>query len=198
MFIARKSANVCWGLGVGACLTQSMEETLADIFRNNMPCVDESMATEFAGNMQAYHEQFKVFRDESINYEFFPEYQTTQQYILQVPADSYWVYSPHFRKTTMLAIEHLFKTKITKMSFNAWGQCIVYIDEHLNRWIMAIDEPPARGEGFRKISMLFPRNKTQICTCITTRSTPLKTLIDPVSNPSLVAWDVNSSEFCLE
>ncbi len=178
------------------CFTQSMsmDETLADIFRNNMPCVDESMATEFAGNMQAYHEQFKVFRDESINYETFQEYQIAQQHILQAPADSYWVHSPHFKKIMALTIERLFKTKITKISFSVWGQCVVFIDECLNRWIVAIDEPPARGEGFRKVSMFFPRNQTPISTC--TRTTPLKSLTEPASCPSLVAWDVDLSEFC--
>ena len=180
------------------CFTQSMsmDETLADIFRNNMPCVDESMATCFAANMQAYYEQFKALRDESINYETFPEYQHARQHILQAPVDSFWVYSPHFKKTMALTIEHLFKTKITKMSFSVWCQCIVFIDEHLNRWIMAIDEPSARGKGVREISMLFPRNKTEICTHTTI--IPLKTLTDHVSCPSLVAWNVDLSEFCSE
>ncbi len=173
-----------------------MDETLADIFRNNMPCVDEWVATEFAGNMQAYHEQFKVFRDESINYETFPEYQHAQQHIFQAPAGAYWVHSPHFKKTMVLTIERLFKTKITKISFSVWGQCLVFIDECLNRWIVAIDTPPARGEGFCKVSMFFPRNKTIIGTC--TRSSSLKSLTESASCPSLVAWDVNLSEFCSE
>ncbi len=173
-----------------------MTESLEDIFCKHMPHVDASMATTFAANMQAYYEQFKVFRNESINYEALPDYQNTQQHILHAPKDSFWLYSPHFKKTMALAIGGLFGTTITKIGFGVWCQCIIFIDEHSNRWIVVIDEPPACGEGFRKISMFFPRGKTQLCNCMTTSAAPLKTLIDSALCPPLVAWNFDSSEFC--
>jgi hypothetical protein len=174
-----------------------MTDSLEDIFRKNMPYVDESMAISFAAGMQAYHEQFKVFRDESINYGALPEYQSARQHVLQAPKESFWVYSPHFRKTMALAIELLFGTKITKMSLSAWCWCIVFIDECMNRWTVVIDNPAENGEGVRKISMFFPRDKTQICTHVKTRATPVSELTGP-DCPALVVLDVDLSKYCSE
>jgi len=175
-----------------------MTESLTDIFRKHMPYVDESMATSFAGGMQAYHDQFKGFRDKSINYEDLSEYQNAQQTLAEVSLDSFWVYSPHFRKTMAMAIESLFGTKITKMSFALWSDCIIFIDARSNRWVLIIDEPRTRGEGTRKISMFYPRSNTKICTCATYKSISHKTLADPVATHALAALDFDSSEFCSE
>lgn len=175
-----------------------MTESLTDIFRKHMPYVDESMATSFAGGMQAYHDQFKGFRDKSINYEDLSEYQNAQQTLAEVSLDSFWVYSPHFRKTMALAIESLFGTKITKNSVALWSDCIVFIDAHLNRWVLVIDEPRVRGQGTRKISMFYPRSKTILCNCATIKSVSYKTFADPVATHALAALDVDLSEFCTE
>jgi hypothetical protein len=157
-------------------MTTSTLTSIAELFTKHVPCKDSAIADDMERGLQAYREAFIKCRDSVMRYQSQPEYQNST-YIMQIPQDQHWVYTPHFRKFVGLAIEKLFNSKITAMGMSivAMEQNLVYVDEDKNRWILCVVEE--EGETSQKIYMYFPRFDT-ITACLL-KKTNIEHLIDP-------------------
>ena len=163
-----------------------MTDSIAEIFTQHLPSVPQTVANEFASGMRSYYELFRTYRERSMNYEALPEYQNMQHTVMTVPRDQFWPYTPFFRKMVALAIQDLFKTKITSLSTNSVDitQLLIYVDKHANRWIMTVEECPP-DECLLKISIFFPRANTNIA--VVGRPTPMNEIKDPAFGSSGLA-----------
>ena len=68
------------------------EDEISRIFVSNLPWVNKSRQCAFCKGMLAYFEQFKKYRDQSMNYEDETEYQTDVFHILELNPKECWVY----------------------------------------------------------------------------------------------------------
>ena len=140
------------------------EESISELFSKHLPMLSSSttIAENMARGLHAYHAAFKGYRDSAMNYETLPEYETST-YIMQVPSDQFWPYTPHFRKFMTLAIGELFKTKITSLSASPCTiqQTLIFLDDQKNRWLMRMEES-ACDPALNQIFMYFPRSNTPI------------------------------------
>ena len=159
-------------------MTDSPTIIIPDIFTKNLPCIPPELAHEFATGIQAYHAAFKTHRDTAMNCELLPEYQAST-YIMKVPGDQFWPFTPNFRKIVALTIQHLFKTDLISLSSSriTMDQTLVYVDKGANRWIMTIGEPTCDHSTTYPIYMYFPRFNTPTCTHFA-NTTPLEHLLD--------------------
>jgi hypothetical protein len=110
------------------------EDSIAALFSKEVNHVQGFVANDMGRTLCAYYEAFKALRESAMNYETLPEYQE-HFFIMQVPQDQYWPYTPHFRKFMCLAIQVLFQTKITSMEFSpvTVQKTIGLVDDHKNR-----------------------------------------------------------------
>lgn len=155
-----------------------MTDPITEIFSKHLPSIPSAIADEFAQGMRSYHTAFKSHRDVAMNYEALPEYLNAQHTIMEVSRDQFWPYTPFFRKSVSLAIQEVFKTRITSLGTNsvAIAQTLIFVDEHSNRWIMTVGESPLDPD-MNRIYMHFPRGNTPIF--IVGIQTPIKKLNDP-------------------
>ena len=169
-----------------------MTDTITGIFSQHLPCVPSNTAGDFANGMHAYHTAFKALRDSAMNYEGLPDYETSS-YIMQVPCDQFWPYTPHFRKVVALAIEDLFKTRITSLGASpcTMAQALVFVDDQRNRWIVRVEES-ALDDKLVKIHMHFPRSNS--LTVAFGQRVPAEQLIDTAflkeKNLAIVTEDI--------
>lgn len=149
-------------------------ETLTALFTRLVPFAPT--ANDMAQGLQSYYTAFREHRESEMDYEALPEYKM-KSYIMQVPSDQLWVYTPHFRKFMALAISELFKTKITLMSFSSSTieQTLLFVNDQKKRWIMQL-EPSDSDPHVNKIFMYFPQPNTPLAT--TCHNTPLEHLVD--------------------
>lgn len=155
-----------------------MTDSITEIFSKHLPCIPSEVVDDFARGMQHYHTAFKSHRDTAMNYEMLPEYQTSS-YIMKVPGDQFWPFTPYFKKIAALVIQDLFKTEITCLSSSTdtMSQTLVFMDKGANRWIMTVGEPSCDHSTMYHIYMYFPRSNTpKNTTCF--KTTPLEHLID--------------------
>lgn len=155
-----------------------MTDPIAEIFSKHLPSFPSATADEFAQGMRSYHAAFKSHRDVAMNYEALPEYLNMQHTIMKVPHDQFWPYTPHFRKSVSLAIQEVFKTRITSLSTNSVtiAQSLIFVDKHGYRWIMTVEECPLDPD-MNRIYMHFPRSNTSVS--IVGVQVPIKQLNDP-------------------
>jgi hypothetical protein len=165
---------------------------IIEIFLKVLPSIPLSVAGEYAERMCSYYTAFNTCRDAGgMSYEESPEYQNTQQTIMEVPKDQLWPFSPYFRKCVFMTLKELFKSKIVSFSMSpvTMDQTLVFVDDRNNRWIMSIVESP-NDPKLNLIYMHFPRSNTPICKCGNT--TQLKSLNDPAfasSGQGLIVCD---------
>jgi hypothetical protein len=145
-------------------MSSEEESMIAALFSKEVkhaPSV-EIVANDMARGLCTYHVAFKALRNSAMNYETLPEYKT-HNYIMSVPKDQLWPYTPHFRKFLGLAIQELFQTQIAYLSFSAATieQTVIYVDDHKNRWVMGVQESSA-DPTLNQIIMYFPLSNTQL------------------------------------
>ena len=171
-----------------------MTESVSEIFSKLLPSIPSSVAEEFAQRMCAYHTAFKHHREAAMNYEDSSDYLNAQLTVMEVPKDQHWPYTPHIRKCVSLTLEALFKTKISSFGTSpvTMDQTLVFVDDHSNRWIMALVESP-RDPDSNLIYMHFPRSNTPTCQCGI--NTPLKALNDPAFSSAGVGLIVCNTAF---
>ena len=126
-----------------------------------------------------------------MNYEDSSEYVNAQLSVMEVPNDQHWPFTPHFRKCVCMTIQELFKVKIISVGINPvdMDQCLIFVDDHHNRWVMSLVESPHNPES-NVIYMRFPRSNTPTCTRATIM--PSKSLNDPAVSfmgQSLIVYD---------
>lgn len=158
----------------------STADVIAEIFSKHLPCIPSEVAEDFARGMRLYHAAFKTYRDTAMNYEMLPEYQASS-YIMKVPGDQFWPFTPYFRKIAALVIQYLFKTEINALSSSeaTMDQTLLYVDKGANRWIMTIGESSCDcSTTMYSIYMYFPRSNTPKATSCSTQTTPIEQLID--------------------
>jgi hypothetical protein len=160
-----------------------VDDSLAEIWSRCLPSVAGMVGGEFFEGMRGYHELYKSYRDQAMNYESLPEYQNAQHCVMRVGRDEFWPCSPQFRKAVALTIQKLFKTKITAMAMSpaSMEQMVVFVDESGNRWIMVVDECET-DPCLNRICMFFPRANTPVC--VQGVPTALKPLNDPALGKS--------------
>lgn len=136
------------------------EESISELFSKHLPTVSSIIAEDMASGLNAYHALFKEYRDSAMNYDTHPEY-VTKTFIMQLPIDQFWPYTPHFRKFMTLAIGELFKTKINYLATSpcTMQQTLIFLDDQKNRWLMRVEES-ACDPAFNQIIMYFPRSDT--------------------------------------
>jgi hypothetical protein len=151
-----------------------MADKIAALFTQHIPSAPSAVASNIASGLQTYHTAYKAIRDLAMNYEMLPEYQTNV-YIIPIQKDQFWPYTPHFRKFMALAIQELFKTKISHFAMSAIAieQTLVFIDTAKNRWIVRVENSTA---DHNKISMYFPLSDTILG--VVGKATPLEFLTD--------------------
>ena len=142
------------------------EDEISWIFVSNLPWVDKSRRCAFCQGMLAYCEQFKKYREQSMNYEDKTDYQTDVFHILELNPEECWVYSPQFNKIMALMLGVLFKTEIILVgviSPTCINQHCSFQDKKINRWVMVINFHERKPDQLR-ISMRFPRKVTATVT----------------------------------
>ncbi len=163
------------------------EDSIAALFNKEVIHAPSSAANNMAKGLCTYLLAFKSHRESAImNYESQPEYKK-HSVIMQVPSDQLWPYTPHFRKFVALAIQELFKTKITSIAHSpvTMEQSIIYVDDCKNRWIMRMEEyeyndessGSSSGCSMNQIIMYFPLSNTPLAS--QGKTTPIEHLIDP-------------------
>ncbi len=80
----------------------SSEESIAALFSKEVKHAPRVVANGMARGLCTYHVTFKALRNSAMNYEKLPEYQA-HSYIMSIPKDQLWPYTPHFRKFVGLA-----------------------------------------------------------------------------------------------
>lgn len=151
-------------------------DTISEIFCKHLPSVSMITARDFSVAMRAYYTAFQTLRASCMNYEELPEYKA-RSYIMQIPADHFWPYTPHFRKVVALIIEDLFTTTITSLGASActMEQSLSFVDKHRNRFHMAVTTS-ASDKNLIRIEMFFPRSNTD--TISHGKRTPIAHLAD--------------------
>lgn len=150
--------------------------SISAIFTSHLPTLPStsSIGDEFARGMLDYLAAFKTHRDAAgMNYEASPEYQNAQFTLMRVPTTQFWPYAPHFRKCVALALQTLFKTKISGMSSSqaSMEQLCVFVDEHRFRWIMVIEQD-ALDADLNRVYLYFPKAHT-VTSTTSTDTTPI-------------------------
>ena len=159
-------------------MSTSAADTIAKIFSQNLPTLPSDMARDFACAFRAYHAAFNALRGSAMKYEALLDYQSRSD-IMQVPCDQFWPYSPHFKKIVALAIEYLFKTKVTGLGTCSVviNQTLVFVDDVGNRWIMRVEES-LQDDKLIRILMYFPRSNSPLYDRHGIQRTPVEHLID--------------------
>ena len=174
-----------------------MTDSIKEIFSKHLPCVPSEVVDDFARGMRLYHTAFKTYRDTAMNYEMLPEYQASS-YIMKIPGDQFWPFTPYFRKVAALVIQDLFKTEVTSLSSSVvtMSQTLVFVDKGANRWVMTIGESSCDCSTMYQMYMYFPRSNTLKATGCCTRTTPIEQLIDSYylkdNGIGLVTVDINN------
>jgi hypothetical protein len=152
------------------------EDSIAALFCKEVGQAQGPAANDMGRGLCAYHAAFKALRDSVMNYEAQPEYQM-HNFIMLVPKDQLWPYTPHFRKFVGLAIQELFRTKITSLGFcpATMEQCLVFVDDRRNRWVMRVEESDS-APAMNQIIVYFPQSDTPLG-CVG-RPVPVEHLVD--------------------
>lgn len=162
--ISKDRGRACDGWLLGMTAQAVSQEELQEIFRTNLPFVDEEKMCLFLDGMREYHMKFKQYSDWDINYHKDDNYLNECVHISDVGPEDYWVYSPHFKKVFGLVIGRLFRTKVEFVVLPnpvEFKKSIVVLDKHMNRWLLYIEKPDGESEKAR-IYMRFPRPGTNI------------------------------------
>lgn len=140
-------------------------DTISEIFCKHLPSVSMITARDFSAAMRAYYTAFQTLRASCMNYEELPEYKA-RSYLMQIPADHFWPYTPHFRKVMALVIENLFKTTIISLGSSAcrMEQSLTFVDQQKNRWHVTVVSS-ASDKNMIRIEMYFPRSNTDTISC---------------------------------
>lgn len=157
-------------------LPTAAADTITEIFSEHLPSVPFITAKDFSVAMHAYFRAFQTLRASCMCYEELPEYKGSS-YIMQIPADHFWPYTPHFRKVVALTIENLFTTTITSLGTSActMEQSLSFVDKHRNRFHMAVTTS-ASDKNLIRIEIFFPRSNTDTISC--GKRTPIAHLAD--------------------
>lgn len=142
-----------------------MEKQISDLFTSHLPTLPPETSEAFARGMLEYVAEFRVRRDAAMmmDYEADAEYRNTQITVMRVNMGEFWIYAPHFRKCMALALQTLFKTKMSMLSSSqaSMEQVCVFVDEKKFRWIMVVEED-ALNAGINRVYMYLPRGNTPI------------------------------------
>ena len=126
---------------------------MEDIFASHLPWVGEDRRRAFCQGMVAYHEQFRLFRDESMNFEHECSYQDDVFHLMHMEsATDCWIYTPQCQRMIMVMLGALFGTDIKSVGIVSplrSDQLFAFMDGNKNRWCMMVDA--------RQIRMRFPR-----------------------------------------
>jgi hypothetical protein len=152
------------------------EDSIVALFYKEVRYAPSSAANEMARGLCAYLLAFKALRDSAMNYETQPEHMT-HSFIMQVPQDQLWPYTPHFRKLVVLAIQELFSDQdcLYGILCSDHGTESHLCGDHRNRWIMRMEESEF-DTTMNQIIMYFPRSNTPLACKVET--TPIEHLID--------------------
>jgi hypothetical protein len=168
-------------------------DTISEIFSKHLPGVPFVTARDFSVAMHSYYKAFQELRASCMNYEEMPEYRGGS-FIMQIPADHYWPYTPHFRKVMALVIEDLFTTTIISLCTSAceMEQSLAFVDKHKNRWHVTV-RSASSDENMIRIEMYFPRSNTE--TISHGKRTRIEALIDSAylkeNNLAIITEDLN-------
>jgi hypothetical protein len=168
-------------------------DTICEIFVKHLPSVGMITARDFSSAMRTYYAAFQTLRASCMNYEELPEYRGGS-FIMQIPSDHYWPYTPHFRKLMALVIEDLFTTTITSLCTSAceMEQSLAFVDNHKNRWHVTV-RSASSDENMIRIEMYFPRSNTE--TISHGKPTRIEHLIDSAylkeNNLAIITEDLN-------